>query len=162
MSASSFFVQLPTPPDVLGCRNLFAILNPPQRFRLVQLRRAGDILEVIRERFCGLHDSVGGHLRLDFSHLRHHRRDYPSRPLDRHPYFVVQIIVKVSPRDSDTEVFHRFVNAGNIIRHGNIRAPHIECVVSRNSLQDNRRIGRTRGQRPNVIERQGEGNYAAR
>ena len=59
-------------------------------------------------------------------------------------------------------VFVPSLQARNIIGYRNILAANIERVVSRNSLQHHSRIGNSRSQRPNMIERPRKRNHAPR
>jgi hypothetical protein len=66
------------------------------------------------------------------------------------------------PWNPNPQILRRIAPARNIIGYRDIRARNLERIVSRDSLQNNRRIANRRGQRTNVVQRPRKGNHAPR
>jgi hypothetical protein len=161
MRAAPFHIQLAPPLNILRGRNFLASPNAPQSLWLIKGRRQRNRRGVISVRLGRLHSAVRGDVDPYVPNIRHQRPDYDQSLLHGRANFVIKIVKKIIPRNTNTKILSLITQARNVIRHRNLSAASVKRIVSRDRLQHNRRIANSRSQRPNMIQRPRKRNHPA-
>jgi len=88
--------------------------------------------------------------------------NHPQRLFHRRRHFRIQIVKEIFARHTHPQPLHPLMQPRNIIRHQHIDRTNVRRIVSRNLLQDHRRIRHASRQRPNMIQRRRQRNHSPR